>query len=113
MTTLGYPIEATNGSLRLNSEPAPEVIKHILMTSQEERVLNPDFGVDDQVLSLLPNIPRYLQELEQALTYGLQEYPDISVQLLGSSEADSGEVQVTCLWETNDATGEFTWKYQS
>lgn len=116
MTTLSYPITAANGGLLLTSEPeklAPEVIKHVLMTVQEERVLNPEFGVSDQTFNLLPDIPGYIQELEQALAYGLQEYPEISVKLLGGSVADSGETSITCLWETNNASGEFVWTSQN
>jgi hypothetical protein len=111
MTTLKYPLTVQNGTLVLTtgySEKIPEVITHILMTSKEERVLNPDFGVDEGIFSLVSNIPQYLRSLESSLTAGLQEYPGVSIRLVGYIEADSGEIPVTCYWSLEDLTGEVT-----
>lgn len=108
MTTLKYPIEAVNGSLQLTTDELkkiPEVIRHIIQTQYEERVLNPDFGTDAVEFNILYDLPKFLRSLEDSLSYGLSAYGDVSIRLVGYA-SDSGEIPVTCYWSVDEVTGE-------
>ena len=107
MTTFKYPFEAANGSLVLTTDElkkVPEVIKHVLQTQFEERVMNVEFGIDAAEFNVLYDLPKFLRSLEESLTTVLAAYGDVSIRLVGYAD-DSGEIPVTCYWDVDEDFG--------
>jgi hypothetical protein len=108
MTTLGYPIQSNNGNLQLvleNERLIPQVVTHILQTKQEERVMNPEFGIGVNEFTNAYNLSELLGQLDEALNQALTEYPGVLYKLLGYLD-DSGQVEVTCLYYIDELAPE-------
>jgi hypothetical protein len=107
MTTFKYPFEALNGSLVLTSDELkkiPEVIKHVLQTQFEERVMNVEFGVAAAEFNTMYDLPKFLRSLESSLEIVLAVYGEVSIRLVGYAE-DSGEIPITCYWDVDEDFG--------
>jgi phage baseplate assembly protein W len=110
MGTLSYPLTVENGGLKLTSDQVkliPEVMKHILQTRYEERVMRPlTFGINSPEFVNVSYLPDLLTDLEASLAEGLQEYPGVTFRLLGSV-SDDGNIPITVYWYVDDITDVF------
>jgi phage baseplate assembly protein W len=110
MTTFAYPIRVSNGTIVLVSEytnKVPQVLRHIIQTSYEERVMQPDWGTGLSLFSDTTNVGILLSRLESDVKRGLVSYSSLDIRLTARL-GDEGVLSITCYYSVNDTDGQLT-----
>ena len=96
MSTLVFPLETINGSLKRTDEPdviIGQTIKAVVLTQQEERVWFPDFGIVDPTFSRQDSVPSILSDIENSLTDALTDFDGVEFTVFGNI-TDEGKLNV-------------------
>jgi phage baseplate assembly protein W len=87
---LSYPLTVENGRVLTTATLADRVdqdIRSAVLTRQEERVMRPSYGVDEDLLST-PSLPDVLREYRKAIARGLSGYQGVTFGVSGSIRDD-------------------------
>lgn len=99
-----YPLTTTNGSVEVTDE-LPKLVSGAILSSiltlQEERVFRPEYGRDEQVFDSINSLVDLLGNLRKAIATGLEGYPEIRYELLGSI-GDDGKAYIQVLYTCPD-----------
>lgn len=99
-----YPLTISSGSLDITDE-LPKLVSGAILSSvltlQEERVFRPDYGRDEQVFTCVNSLVDLLGSLRRAIAIGLEGYPQVNYELLGSI-GDDGRAYIQVLYTCDD-----------
>lgn len=106
MTRLSYPLEASNGSLKLVTDYPNRIGQAILSavaTELEERVLRPEYGLDPQEFNTISDITMILATIRETVERGLEDLPGVTFDLRGALN-DDGMVAVLISYMVADGS---------
>lgn len=99
-----YPLTISNGSLEVTDD-LPKLVSGAILSSiltlREERVFRPEYGRDEQVFDSINSLVDLLGSLRRAIATGLEGYPQVTYELLGSI-GDDGRAYIQVLYTCPD-----------
>jgi hypothetical protein len=112
MTTFTYPITIKNGTVNLINDQdyvllIPQVIRHIVQTTYEERVLNVSFGIPDYLFTTSNDIVPIIRTIEHSLKVNMSEYPGVTMRVTGAMLED-GLLALTIYYKVDELNDKIT-----
>lgn len=91
MASLRYPLMADKGKL-VTTEDFPRItgdrIKSAVLTYWEERVYQPDHGIQDPSFKSINDLPSVLADVRRSVSQVLETTPEVTFDVLGSITDD-------------------------
>ena len=97
-----YPLELSGGNLKVQQD-YPQLVRNAILsglyTQEEERVLRPNYGLNDAVFRSISDTVAMLQSIREKIELALETYTGVTFELMGSIN-DSGLLDVVVVYIT-------------
>ena len=113
MSSVVYPLQVVKGSIAITSDYTAivsQVIKASVMTKLEERVYQPQYGVDERLFSTTEVMPQILADVRRSIDEGLVYFPGVAFELIGSI-GDTGILSLEVVYTVDGTQQELVISY--